>query len=273
MRLLLARASAEGQVDNFLRGGLLFAVVMLVLGTIWLSAEGQTEGAGITAGLGFGLCIFVFLSRFKRFKGLGFEGELWEQEMEKAAELRYALQDLSERVGESIFWHMGEGSRFARKDPNKLLGIIERTTRNLEAAGIEGDKIEEMKRPWHKVIMRDLAHPITKRLSEVVREKLHEVQAEIAALGNPVPGERVADLRALAERQNRMNRYSQELEELIWRDDYSQVPVLLRREIDNLAWLNEDERRYVYEECAEEFHDIDQYARERTVRRPENLKM
>ncbi len=75
-------------LDNFLRVGLLLGVLGMAASTVWLGANDKTGAAGITAALCFGLCIFVFLYRFKRFKGLGFEGELWEQEMEKAAELR-----------------------------------------------------------------------------------------------------------------------------------------------------------------------------------------
>jgi|OM-RGC.v1.038163684 hypothetical protein len=47
--------------------------------------------------------------------------------MEKAAELRRALKDLSERVGESVYWDLGEGSRLGPSDTNKIFGIIERT--------------------------------------------------------------------------------------------------------------------------------------------------
>ena len=124
-------------LDNFLRVGLLLTVVGLAASTVWLGAIDKTGAAGITAALCFGLCIFVFLYRFKRFKGLGFEGELWEQEMEKAAEIRRALKGLSERVGENVFWQLGPGSRWAGDNAEKVFGIIERTHRNLEAAGVD----------------------------------------------------------------------------------------------------------------------------------------
>jgi hypothetical protein len=52
-----------------------------------------------------------------RVKGLGFEGELWEQEMEKAAELRRALKSLSERVGESVYWDLGKSTCLHGSNP------------------------------------------------------------------------------------------------------------------------------------------------------------
>ena len=260
-------------MDKLLRIGLFFAVLGMAASTVWLAAIDKTGGAAVTASLCVGLCIFMFLTRFKRFKGLGFEGELWEQEMEKAAELRRALQDLSERVGESVYWDLGAGSRLAPRDTNKIFGIIERTDQNLEAIGVDRLKIEDMKRPWHKCIMRDLANPITERLSAVVRKKAAGMQAEIAALGNPVPAEKMPEHTVLIEKQRTMNKTPKKLNAVIWHDDYENVPDLLRQTIDDNPWLTADEREAIYLDCAEEFRDIDQYARDRTVRRPEVLRL
>ena len=246
---------------------LLMAVLALAGSTVWLGVIGK-DGAGTTAALCFGLCFFLFLYRFKRIKGLGFEGELWEQEMEKAAELRLALKDLSERMGESVYWDLGEGSRMGKPDPNKIFGIIERTDQNLSAAGIERAKIEELKRPWHKCIMRDLANPITKRLGTLATEKAEEVTAEIAALGNPIPEDRMPEHNALIERQAEMHGFGKQLSDLIWRgEDYENVPRRLRETIDGTNWLTADDRQTAYTDCAEEFRDIDQYANDRTIRR------
>ena len=260
-------------MDNFLRVSLLLAVMVLVGSTVWLSAHDKTGGATVTAGLCIGLCIFTFLYRFKRFKGLGFEGELWEQEMEKAAELRRALQDLSERVGESVFWHMGEGGRWARKDPNKVFGIIERTTRNLRRAGASEQTIEELKRPWHKVVMRDLAQPIEKYLCGLTAKKKPNYQKEMAKLGNPVSDENLNRHKILVEEFDQIVQYPKMMSELVWQDEYERVPELLRREIETRSWLTDEDRRLVREKCTEAFQDIDQYARDRTVRRPEVLLM
>ncbi len=52
-------------MDNFLRIGLLAAVLILAASTVWLGVSDKIGAAGITSGLCFGLCIFVFLYRFK----------------------------------------------------------------------------------------------------------------------------------------------------------------------------------------------------------------
>ena len=95
-------------LDDILRIAFFIAAAGLAASTVWLGMNNLTGAAGVTAALSLGFCVFVFLTRFKRFKALGFEGELWEQEMEGAAKLRLALRDLSERVGD-VYWQLGVG--------------------------------------------------------------------------------------------------------------------------------------------------------------------
>jgi hypothetical protein len=121
--------------------------------------------------------------------------------------------------------------------------------------------------------MRDLANPIAERLSAVVRQKATDMQPEIAALGNPIPAERIPEHTVLTEKQRAMNETPEKLNAVIWHDDYENVPRLLRQTINDNPWLTADERETIYLDCVEEFRDIDQYARDRTVRRPEVLKL
>ncbi len=99
------------------------------------------------------------------------------------------------------------------------------------------------------------------------------MHAEIAALGNPVPAEKMPEHTVLIEKQRTMNKTPKKLNAVIWHDDYENVPDLLRQTIDDNPWLTADEREAIYLDCAEEFRDIDQYARDRTVRRPEVLRL
>ena len=117
------------------------------------------------------------------------------------------------------------------------------------------------------------SYPITERLSTVVRKKANDIDAEIAALGKPIPAEKQPELAVLIKKQGAMRETPKKLIDVIWHDDYENVPRLLRQTIDDHPWLTPDERETIYLECAEEFRDIDQYARDRTVRRPEVLKL
>ncbi len=55
---------------------------------------GQITDAGIVFGLGFLSSIYANVARFKRFKGLGFEAELWEDKQKEAADLIERLREV-----------------------------------------------------------------------------------------------------------------------------------------------------------------------------------
>lgn len=55
---------------------------------------GQTTNASIVFGLGFLSFIYANVARFKRFKGLGFEAELWEDKQKEAADLIDRLKNV-----------------------------------------------------------------------------------------------------------------------------------------------------------------------------------
>ncbi|MBT4688200.1 MAG: hypothetical protein HOB72_08920 [Rhodospirillaceae bacterium] len=258
-------------MDNFLRVALMLAVMGLSFAAVWLGSIDKSDAASIAAALAFGLCIFVFLYRFKRFKGLGFEGELWEQEMEKASEIRRSLRDLAEQASENIYWDLGPGSRVGGKSPNELFSIVKRTDQNLESIGIERQKIDELKRPWHKCVMRDLAYPIVERIGVAAQNRRKNIEAEMEAIGNPVPAEKLPEFEALARERPKIAEVVKELDKLIWRDDYETVPNRLRNAIKGSDWLVADEQQEILLDMAEEFNDIDGYAANRTIRRPQQL--
>lgn len=93
-------------MDSAFRVVFLLGAVACAFGTFWLGISGQAGAAATMGALSAIFGAFAFLTKFKRFKGLGFEGELWEQEMEQAAELRRGLEDLAEQLGQSVVWQM-----------------------------------------------------------------------------------------------------------------------------------------------------------------------
>jgi hypothetical protein len=245
---------------------------------VWLGFVDKPKASLITAGLTLVLFIFVFLARFKRFKGFGIEGELWEQEMEQAAELRRGLEGLAEQLGESVAWQMfstSVGWSDAVPPLQTRLAIVDRTTGILRDIGIPPARVDELNRPWHRWVMSALARPIAERLRTKINENMERVDAGIRAekkrrmAERPGTEEMTPEEAALVTKYQAMGHTSSQLDKMIRRDDYENLPRLLRQSIDQSAWLSPEDRQAIYQDCAEEFLDIDQYARERTIRRPE----
>lgn len=81
---------------SFLTYGLvtLAAVATITVGLV-AAWRNQTSTAGIVLGVGFLMLVLMLLAKFKRFKGFGFEAELWEEKQEEAAKLVERLKQLA----------------------------------------------------------------------------------------------------------------------------------------------------------------------------------
>lgn len=216
---------------------------------------------------GVGLFLFfAFLPHFKRFKGLGFEGELRE-EIEQAAKLRRGLQALAEQLGESVAWQMAAFGSWGGGEFQEKRAIVDRTAGILKDIGISPAKIDELNRAWHKMVMTELARPVAKCLRSILHKKMEVIMAR------NIDSERMPhDQVSLQSNYHSIDRARARLSGLWIRDDYENVPSSLRAFIEESPWLTPDDRQAIYRDCVEEFLDIDQYARERTIRRPDILK-
>jgi hypothetical protein len=264
-------------MDSAFRVVFLFLAIASAFGTYWLGGSGRTGAAATMATLTVIFGAFAFLTRFKRFKGLGFEGELWEQEMEQAAQLRRNLEGLAEHLGETVVWQTAPRRRSQYGHFQQKLATIERTTRILSDIGVTPQRIEEIKRPWHKSIKFDLARPIVRSLTSKNVANSKQVHDAIAAererrlAGSVDNGKKSRKELELETQLDIMEQAKRRQDDLIWRDDYDDVPRLLAEFIDQSRWLTPEDRQAVYRDRAEEFLDINQYGRHQTIRRPEVL--
>ena len=68
--------------------------VVLLAASLYLIYLDKVTNAAIVFGLGFLSLIYMNVARFKRFKGLGFEAELWEDTQKEAADLIERLKSV-----------------------------------------------------------------------------------------------------------------------------------------------------------------------------------
>lgn len=77
------------------------ACVLLLVG-IGLAFSDRAASAGAAWATGFLLVVLLLISKFKRFKGFGFEAEMWEQKQAEAAALIDQLQSLSKVISKQM---------------------------------------------------------------------------------------------------------------------------------------------------------------------------
>lgn len=77
------------------------AAGLLALGG-YLNFNDRTASATSALGFGFLLVVLLLLAKFKRFKGYGFEAEMWEEKQAEAAKLVERLSTLSDAVAQQV---------------------------------------------------------------------------------------------------------------------------------------------------------------------------
>ncbi|KKB10415.1 hypothetical protein VE26_09895 [Devosia chinhatensis] len=101
-------------LDNWER--VLFAAVGLAFLTIsfYLILRARIPEGSAVFGLAFLSFIYANVARFKRFKGLGFEAELWEDKQREAAGLIERLRDVVSIYTREVVLGKVQAGRFAR---------------------------------------------------------------------------------------------------------------------------------------------------------------
>lgn len=89
--------------DNILQIILTIVFLSFVLLSLLLGYRESATAATVMTG-GAGICLaFIFLSRFKKFKGFGMEMELWDEQKKEAEELTLKLKNLSALLVHATF--------------------------------------------------------------------------------------------------------------------------------------------------------------------------
>jgi hypothetical protein len=77
------------------------AIALLSAG-IFLAISDRAAAAAPLLGFGFLFVVLLLLAKFKRFKGFGFEAEMWEEKQEEAAVLVERLTLLSATISQQV---------------------------------------------------------------------------------------------------------------------------------------------------------------------------
>ena len=157
------------------------ACTLLTAGII-LAFSNRTSAAGTAWAFGFLLVILLLLAKFKRFKGFGFEAELWEQKQEEAAALVDQLRSLSKLVSKqmaSVTSRLGSyGGGFSLSEFSDFLGDLQQ---QLKAIGIPEYESEEILQRLHLRIERQFLAEAQHEVSTALKEASDAMSAAMGA--------------------------------------------------------------------------------------------
>lgn len=259
-------------MDTFVRVLLLIVAVVLFGGGYYLSYLDKSAAAGLTYAAAIFAMIFAFLSRFKRFKGLGVEAEMWEDKQTEAADLIDRLRKLTTATAKPIFSiapRMGRwDSALPRQEAHAVITNLEDV---LNEAEVSPEQIEELKRPYHYFAMADQIRPVRNALNELVHEKTSKLSDEVNKLPKPVADD---DLKKSQDLNLRIRTLSERFNQVDWmfKDktrDFEAMPGKLEAIIRELPEFTDAEKDTFLHAHHDEFEDIRYYARKKQFRRLE----
>jgi hypothetical protein len=141
-----------------------------LIGTgLYESWHNQTTTAATDISFGFLTLLLLLLSKFKKFKGFGFEAEMWEQELAKAEQIISQLETLRSSVIEQLAAMSGEAGLW---DSGQDLQSRERLLEQLETlsthAGYDKAKRQQYLKPIYNRLLRDYCWESEHRWKELV---------------------------------------------------------------------------------------------------------
>jgi hypothetical protein len=143
------------------------------------------SAAVATAALGFVflLTLLLHMAKFKRVKGFGFEGETWDQEQVKAAELRKSLSEISLSLSQQAALLAAKvGYWDSALSLNELAGVLKQIGKSLDAIGISNDKKLEILTPIYRRVEQYYWTQASGLVRKAFAEQRQIVQAELRAL-------------------------------------------------------------------------------------------
>ncbi|WP_051442621.1 hypothetical protein [Mesorhizobium sp. WSM3626] len=168
-------------------------VLFVVVGLAFLStcfylifAEKVTEAA-VVFGLGFLSFIYANVARFKRFKGLGFEAELWEDKQQEAADLIERLKNVvSIYTREIIMSKVTEGRWGGKPKWQSHWALYDELAEQHDQLGQKID-FSALKKSMDDYFLFDLCELPTDRLTKILWDERAKVRQMISKeFGSPI---------------------------------------------------------------------------------------
>jgi hypothetical protein len=224
-------------------------------------------GAAATAyGAGVLSLVFVYLSRFRRFKGFGIEAELLERRIAEADVTIEQLKSITLPIAEMLFTltaRIGRwGSALPHRDSYRLMEKIES---ELQRNGVGSAELESAKANWHHFNLRDLAVPITMRIGKLIQEKQSQTNLDLQKVPSPTnPSD--PQFLALVNRNVELDKLLHTFSALYSEPDFSDLPEKILRTLQSTSMLSPAEKDKLLADSEVELGDLKYYRDHGTFR-------
>lgn len=200
---------------------LLFRLVgfsCLIFGFIFLYEEKITYASAVFA-IAFFSFIYSNLARFKRFKGLGFEAELWEDKQKEAADLIDRLKNVVTIYTREIIMNNVMRGRFSSGENWKARwALYDEFVNQLDELGQKID-FTDLKRKMDGIFIFDACTP----LSSAVRQSLDNAKSKAREIISKEFGSPITDLDGYNKKTQMLNAITYPMEDMFHRSENENI--------------------------------------------------
>lgn len=190
------------------------------------------------------LClILVLLSRFKRFKGFGFEAELWESKQEEAEQIIVLLRSLAITVSRQILTLSSRAGRIHSATPrDELFALRDNIDQILVKANVPASERENVASEFYRYTAIDMIHNIFDKITKNIGDKKID--------SSQSPAKIKSDIKTAIQIAND-----------------PKVIDFIYNIIENYTFLNDIEKNALKCEISDELEDLREWITKRSLRR------
>ena len=248
----------------------IFIVAILLLAAGFFLGYVENIGAATaTYGAAVISLIFAFLPEFKKFKGLGIEAELLDRKIEETDKLLRQLRDITTPIAEMLFSSAARAGRYGSNMSNRQkYELVQKIESELKKCGIDESSLEKAKEDWHYFVIFDLTCPIISKVSSKLQPIQHELAEKIREIKKPLTAETQETYDKLQIRWTEVSEEISEFRSLRHEKNQTVLVDKIRKSIFSTDLLNNDEKKVLMNEIAEDLEDIAHYIKYKDFRRP-----
>lgn len=275
MGALLAKSSNSAAWLWSRRSDIGVVILGLIAGTALVSAiilafYGMAASGSLCAVLGLLLLAFVRLSKFRKFRGLGFEAELWEDKQAEAERLIERTRALLVLLTKTMVTAAPRMNRMMEAfSKREQLALAQRAEEELLAAGVAPADLQGLYSEVDKWTAWDMASPVCRDISQAINRHVAELESRInEQFGSPIKDsvgysaarETLVPIRSSAFDPNDLDAVPL----TDWPDE-------IKRRVGAVPSLPTDTKTELMERHREALLDLEAWVKGRQVRRPEHF--
>jgi hypothetical protein len=257
-------------MEKFYRFVLCLGSMLLFALGAYLAYEDKVGSATTVFGSAIVCTIFVYLTRFKTFKGFGIQAELWEDKQIEAAKLIDSLKPMTNELGRlliTIAARMGRCNSAMNRA--EMLEITENIERLLKALGVTAPEIEKTKEEYYRLTIFDIARPIIESVSQALQEIMKDIDKKLSETQRRGPiNPDDSEWNSLI---NKKSAIESEIKEVRSLNSEIKVELLydsLIKRINVSRQLNDEQKRKLIDSNMDFLEDLRYFIDKKRVRRP-----